>query len=194
MITIHDCEQGSADWHAIRDGLITGSMAEKLLTGMGDLDYARNAESKFTGNFATQRGHVLEDRAIALYEKIYKTIVARPGFITNDKYTSCGYSPDGLDVDDQPGVWYRSHLGTLLEVKCFYEKKHMEIFDGHIPVKVMAQIQFGLMICELKQARLIIYNPDIPEPLRAFKVIPIKANRDIQANFKRILSKEPSHV
>lgn len=175
MITQHAVQQGSEEWQQIRAGKYTGSNAHKLLR-YGAIDYALTEAGAFGGNFYTKRGHVLEDEAIELYEQIYGRQVERPGFITNDKYTICGYSPDG--VDDQ----------ILLEVKCFNQKRHMTIYKGDIPLEILAQIHFGLMITELKQARLLIYNPDLEIPF-AFKAIDIKSNRNIQANFKRKLMK-----
>lgn len=176
-VTIHDeILQGSDAWQQLRKDRYTGSNADKLLK-FGTIQYAKNSDNNFWGNFHTQRGHILEDSAIEIYSQINKRTVNRPGFVTNDRFPTCGYSPDGIDGS------------ILLEVKCFIEAKHMAIFGGNIPFKVLAQIYFGLLITECDEARLIIYNPDL-EVKWCYKSIVIKRNRNVNQNFKRILNRE----
>lgn len=174
MITTHDIEQGSPAWHEARAGKFTGSNADKLLSSFGAHEYAKAIEASFTGNFHTKRGHILEDEAIELYTTITKQDVKHCGFVTNSEYPDCLYSPDGLTD---------THI---IEVKCFAEKAHMAIFKGDIPRKVLAQVHFGMLICERKAGRLVIYNPDL-QPQKAFKIIEIAYDQRIQDNFKRIL-------
>jgi YqaJ-like viral recombinase domain len=181
MVTIHSVPQGSDSWHALRAGKYTGSNAWKLLR-YGAIDYALTEQSSFNGNFYTKRGHILEDEAIELYEAITGRHVERPGFVTNDEFPSCGYSPDGLD------------LTPTLEVKAFNIEKHLRIINGDIPFEVLAQVHFGLLICDRSCANLLPYNPDVENPKEAFKIITIKRNRNIINNFKRILRKEPAHA
>lgn len=203
LVRIHNVEQGTPEWHQLRDGLYTGSNADKLLK-FGAIDYSKAAETGFGGNFYTRRGHKLEDEAIALYEQIAGRRVTRPGFVTNDAFPGCGYSPDGLDggyATNEDGSYRLDRLtGILLEVKCFTEPKHLAIYEGETPFKILAQIHFGLFICGLKEARLIIYNPDMKDragnfdPHRALKIIPVKANRNIANNFKNKLLKGGTHA
>lgn len=200
MITIHDVEQGTEEWKQIRDGLYTGTGAEKLLehsTKTKFIDgvsssYAVSEITKFKGNFYTKRGHVLEEEAINIYEAIKKESVRRAGFVTNSKYPNCGYSPDGFPID------------RTLEVKCFTKEKHLQLIAGNISAKILAQIHYGMLICDVKLCDFIPYNPDFAkkqlvidgelvnnpdyDPKKAFKIIPIKYNPKIAANFKRILS------
>jgi hypothetical protein len=192
MITEYDFEQGSPEWHNKRDGRYTGTGAEKLLSYSGQIkvvdgvasNYALTEITGFGGNFYTRRGHVLEDRAIGLYQKITGHSIRRPGFVTNSKYPTCGYSPDGFDET----------LDIPLEVKCFDENKHMTMFDGDVPVKVLAQIHFGQLIWQKRGARLLIYNPDIADPFYCFKIIDIKYNRNIQNNFKQKLMPKEAYA
>lgn len=186
-ITVHNVAQGSAEWLEARVGKYTGSNAYKLLSSFGATAYAQAIHDSFEGNFYTKRGHLLEDEAIELYEAIYKTSVERPGFITNDDFPTCLYSPDGIDGD------------YLLEVKCFNKDKHTRIYNGDIPLPIKAQIHFGLLITGKKKGILIIYNPeftrgDNPEPRKAFKCIAISRNPMIAANFKKILTEEVAHA
>lgn len=176
MIKIHEVEQGGETWHELRDGKYTGSNAHKLLK-FGAIKYSLTETNNFKGNYYTKRGHILEDEALEIYEAINGRRVLRHGFITNSDFPTCGYSPDGIDE------------AILLEVKCFNQKKHLDMVAGEIPFSILAQIHFGLLICGLREARLIIYNPEL-EAGKAYKAIAIKGNRNIQNNFKAILSEE----
>ena len=173
IVTLHNVTQGSQAWLDLREGLYTGSNAHKLLK-YGNIDYALSQINGFKGNFWTNRGHILENEAIELYEQIKSTSISRVGFVTNSIYPDCGYSPDGFARD------------ILIEVKCFSKDKHMTIVRGDIPMEIHAQVQYGMMICNQTMCHLIAYNPDL-EVSDAFKVIEIKANRKIHANFRRIL-------
>lgn len=177
LVTIHDVGQGTDAWHKLRSGLYTGSNAWKLLK-YGAIDYALTQQSSFSGNYFTKRGAALEPECIELYEAIAKSHVQRPGFVTNSDFPTAGYSPDGLTDN------------TLIEVKCFNEKRHLAIYDGGVPFEIQAQIYFGMLLTEFKKAKLLIYNPDLEDPKKCFKIIDIPYNRNIQNNFKRILRKE----
>lgn len=196
VITYYDVEQGSDQWLADREGNYTGSNAYKLLGGIGVLEYAKAEDSGFSGNFHTKRGHLLEPKAIALYEKVKGIEVQRTGYIKNSLYPGCLYSPDGFTDD------------TLVEVKCFSKKKHLEIWNAKtwldIDVKITAQIHYGMLITGRKIANLVIYNPNFAkrhimgdygalidnpdyDPKKAFKIIVIKRDVTIANNFKKIL-------
>lgn len=177
-VTILEIQQNSDEWLKAREGLVTGSNADNLLTR--GLDEALKLNySRFRGNFYTKRGHILEDQALIIYEAVHGVTVNRVGLVTNDKYPNAGCSPDGV-----AGDW-------LLEVKAFNERKHNEIVDVKtIPFKIMAQLQFNMMITELKKARLIMYNPDIEDHDAAYREIEVKAIPKIQLNMARKLRNE----
>lgn len=144
MIKWFDVEQGSPAWKLLRKGLWTGSIAIRLLQGK-----PLPQEYDFAGNDATRRGHALEVASIREYERKYRTKVQRPGFVTNSVYRNAGYSPDGID-----GVW-------LLESKSFNGKRHDDLAAGKIPLEVLVQIFFGMIITGLRKARLLAYNPEV---------------------------------
>lgn len=179
MVTLHDVLQGSPEWLAARENMYTGSNAYKLLTSFGAGDHAKAVHSEFKGNFHTMRGHLLEDEAIELYEAITNTKVSHIGYITNDFYNNCLYSPDGFTD---------SHL---IEVKCFSEKPHMELWNAkstlEIPLKILAQIYYGMMITEKRKARLVIYNPRL-EAKKAFKITDIDYEPLINKRLTKILT------
>lgn len=177
MIQVHDVEQGTDQWLELRAGKFTGSNADKLLS-FGAIDYSLTESGKFRGNFWTKRGHILEKEAIELYEQIKNTSVERVGFVTNSSWPAAGYSPDGLLSD------------RTIEVKCFDIKKHKEILSGAIPFKVLAQIHFGMLICDKNQVDLIVYNPSQELEVKdQFKIFNIKGKRQIKSNLNNILTR-----
>lgn len=188
MIQLHKLDQGSEEWLQLRADHYTGSGADKLLSHADKIKIVDGVASAYSlaeitgfgGNFWTNRGHILEEEAVELYEAITGTEVDRSvGFITNDRFPTCGYSPDGL-----PPV-------PLLEIKSFDKPHHMQLInakrESDIPLKIRAQVHFGLLISGRKLAHLVPYNPNL-DPEVAFKIIPIRANRNIQRNFIRLLA------
>lgn len=154
MIIYHSVKQGTPEWLKLREGLWTGSKAIRLLQGKPYVE-----ERQFEGNYYTKRGQVLENLAIAEYERKYKCFVARPGFVTNTVYPNAGYSPDGIDK------------ATLLEVKCFNGKRHEDLVAGRIPLEVLVQIYFGMVITGKRKARLLAYNPEYSQSLTVIEIL-----------------------
>lgn len=169
-VTIHDVEQRSPEWFALREPRVTASDAYKLL--VGGFEYAKEP-TKFKGNWHTRRGQTLEPEAIEIYERINGVDVLLVGFVTNSKYPKAGASPDGI-------------TDKYIEVKCFGDNKHRMIVDQdtviRYAIEAYAQIQFGLMVTELDVAHLVLYNPDL-DSFEAFKVIEIKRDERLIANF-----------
>lgn len=156
MVTIHSVKQGTDEWHGLRVQYPhTASLAYVLLTK------GKNAASNKFGvrgtGFWAERGHILEEEAVDVYNAVYGVEIERVGFVTNDQYPNCGYSPDGLLPS------------RGIEVKCFKEEKHLACLTD-IPTEVYAQVQFGMMVAELPDCDLIFYNPDIEDSNLCFKV------------------------
>jgi len=172
MLKIWPIEQRSEDWYKIRANLVTASNAGRLLSS--GKDKALEPRSSGTGR-AAERGLTLEPEAIELYEVIKGVKVDRPGFITNTDYPIAGASPDGI-VDD-----------TLIEVKCFGNNKHLDINKDNIPFEVIAQVQFSMMVCDLQNCDLVLYNPDVEDLKNAMKIIRIERDEDIIKNIKKKL-------
>jgi hypothetical protein len=153
MIIYHDVEQGTPEWHALRAPLWTGSKALRLLQGK-----SLPEDREWRGNDATRRGQMLEYSAIREYERKYRRKVARPGFVTNTVYTNAGYSPDGID-----GGW-------LLECKAFNGVRHEDLVAEKIPLIVLVQIYFGMIITGKRKARLLAFNPEFEEQLTVIEI------------------------
>lgn len=170
MIIWHDVEQGSQAWKLLRAPLWTGSKAIRLLQGKPLLP-----DGEWGGNDATRRGHALEVAAIREYERKYRTKVQRPGFVTNTVYPNAGYSPDGIDH-----AW-------LLEAKAFNGTRHEDLVAEKIPLIVLVQIYFGMIITGKRKARLLAFNPEYEQQL---VVIEITYDRLIGDNIRKKLRQD----
>lgn len=171
--TIHNCAQNSAEWFELRKGRVTASNAWKLL----QKGYKEATEQKpVPTTRAMQRGKDLEPEALEIYSRVKGDVdVMTVGFVTNPKYPNAGASPDGIVGD------------KLIEVKCFGEKKHLDVAKGNIPFEVMAQVQMQMMICELEECDLVLYNPQL-DAKDAFKILTIQADPVIHRNIAKHLN------
>lgn len=169
---IHDIDQKSDEWKALRLGRITGSIMHKFMTknrkGDGLGETALNAvyelmAQRLTGidetpdlsnNIHIQRGNELEPRAIAEYEIETFNVVKQVGFIEIDDLI--GGSPDGLVGND-----------GLIEVKCKNNANHLRsIIDarnGIIDKAHVIQMQFLLWITERKWCDYVLYNENFTQ-------------------------------
>lgn len=174
MVIRHNVIQGSLEWQHLREGRYTGSNADKLLK-YGAIKYSLTEAAEIFSTYATNRGHTLEPEALELYEEIYHIPIETTGIIYNNLYPNCAYSPDGLTKD------------ILLEVKCFYEDRHLDLVSKkELPFEILAQVHFGMLICELPLAHVILYHPKV-EAKKALKIFEVKQAPKIKANFKKIL-------
>lgn len=164
MIKIHKVEQNTPEWDELHKGRWTGSTAIKLLQGKQLPKWGG-----FEGNKYTKRGKVLEHIAIREYTRETGVKPSIVGFVTNSKYINAGCSPDAIAGD------------TLIEVKCLNGEKHERLISGEIPLEYMAQIQFGMVICDLKKAQLLAFNPEYEKQLT---IIDINYDPEIADNIR----------
>ncbi len=110
---IHDCPQRSAEWFAVRAGLLTASVAGDILATRKDGKESaarrdlrvRLALERVTGesqerafdNSDLQRGRELESEALAAYEGRSGHLMSGVGFVSRDDLP-IGCSPDGALV------------------------------------------------------------------------------------------------
>lgn len=159
MIIFHDnIIQGTPEWFAKKAGLWSGSTALRLLQGKILLP-----QSDWGGNDATRRGQLLEITCIREYERKYRCKVYRTGGVTNTVYPNAWYSPDGI------------HGGWLLECKAFNGERHKNLAAGNIPLEVLVQIYFGMIITGKRKARLLAFNPEYEEQLTVIEITYDKA-------------------
>lgn len=178
---IHDCEQRSDEWRALRLGKLTGSRAGDAVDfrkdgkeGAARRDYrielvaerltGQACESDYLGPDMV-RGIELEPEAIALYEVQTGQLVAPVGYLEHDTEPA-GVSPDGV-VDGFAG---------LVEVKCPRPATHLKYLrSGAVPFEYAAQIAHALVISGAQWCDFISYSPVFPEDLRLFVC---RVNRD----------------
>lgn len=155
---IHNCDQGSHEWHQIRIGKITGTRLKKMLakdnlslldeliaeeeTGLTDDDDFVSEEM--------QRGIDLEPLAIQEYSNITGHEVDHPCLIQSSEWPILMMSPDG-------------YIGTTgaVEIKCPKTKNHIKyIRQGKIPNEYKEQIWCYFMVNpELQWLDFVSYDP-----------------------------------
>jgi len=155
---IHNCDQGSHEWHQIRIGKITGTRLKKMLakdnlslldeliaeeeTGLTDDDDFVSEEM--------QRGIDLEPLAIQEYSNITGHEVDHPCLIQSSEWPILMMSPDG-------------YIGTTgaVEIKCPKTKNHIKyIRQGKIPNEYKEQIWAYFMVNpDLQWLDFVSYDP-----------------------------------
>ena len=169
-LTIYDAAdipQGSSQWLEARRGIVTASVAGKLLTSTGKVannDTSRAlietlALERLTGRvqplpatFDMRRGTILEDDARNVYADRYGP-VTEVGFgrIDGDGY-SYGASPDGL----------RGGHGGL-EIKCPKPPTHFRtILDGEVPRQYLPQIHMNMLVFDAEWWDFMSHDPGQP--------------------------------
>ena len=162
-----DLIQGTDEWHAARCGMVTASVAGKLLTStlkVADNESSRGvvltmAAERITGHVDETytgpdmwRGHEDEPLARDAYAE-HIAPVDEVGFMVRDfgDYR-IGYSPDGLVGDD-----------GQIEIKSRLQKLHLRtILVDQIPAEHMAQLQCGLLVSGRDWCDFISYCGGMP--------------------------------
>ena len=201
-VHMHNVEQGTDEWHALRCGKLTASEVSNIVTST--LQIAANDKTRALANkvaieritgisedtFTSDkmlRGHIDEEVARSLYSAKHAP-VTEVGFITNDRLPNFGYSPDGLVGDDgQIEIKSRDphlHLASIIAA---------EDGDG-IPKEYMAQVQSGLLLSGRDWCDYISFSHGLP--MMRWRVFPdqeymaaiIKAAEQFEATVKRIIA------
>ena len=180
---IHDVEQRSDEWYALRAGMPTASEFSKIVTSKGEPSksaatyaltlaaelFAGRPVDAWEGNVWTERGREMETHAIGLYEFTRDLDVERVGFVTDDA-GEIGCSPDGFVGDD-----------GLVEVKCLKAENHVKAIiyfqkHGRCPTDYVQQAQGQMMICWRAWCDIVFFHPVLP-----LLVIRQEPDRDVQA-------------
>lgn len=164
MITIHNVEQGTKEWLALRAGLITSCVMKHFVTAtlkIANNDKTRKIhyklaseritgylENGFSGN-DMERGTFEEPLARDLYNEDKDIKAVEYGFITNIiEGVKVGYSPDGLVGSD-----------GLIEIKSAKQSIQVErIVSGCVPPEHLPQIHFGILVSERKWCDFVGYS------------------------------------
>lgn len=186
---VHEVEQRSEAWYALRAGKPTASEFSKIITSKGEPSksaagyaltlaaemFAGRAVDAWEGNQWTERGREMEARAISLYEFARDARVVPVGFVTDDS-GGIGCSPDGFIGDD-----------GLVEIKALKAEHHIKAILYHrkyraAPPDYIQQTQGQLMICERAWCDLVFFHPVLP--LLIVRQVP---RPEIQAAIRREL-------
>lgn len=134
-------DQRTTDWHKWRALGIGASEAAAIMGVSPYMTIVDLYEQKvglkpgFKGNWATERGNLLEPKARADYELRHE-IEAPPALVVHSKYDYLRASLDG----------YNPERGIVLEIKCPGEKDHKLALEGKVPVHYYPQVQHQLMV------------------------------------------------
>jgi len=166
---IHEMEQRSPEWFAVRLGKITATSFDTMANGkpatIKELCRATAAE-RFFGcsaerpyvNAAMETGIAREAEARATYEMAAFEHVREVGFVELDEYIGC--SPDGL-VGEDGGC----------EIKCPELKAHSRYYAGDIDSKYRWQVQGALWVTGRKWWDFVSYLPEAAEPAKRLVVM-----------------------
>jgi len=164
---VYRCQQGTAEWSALRSGIPTASAFDNILTPKGSRStsatkylhtlLAERMMGKPIVQFQSmwmERGQTLESEAVAHYESLHEVDTEKVGFVTNDART-IGASPDRF-------VGERG----LLELKCPSEHVHV----GYMLTKSVAaayypQAQGQIWVTERDWSDVVSYHPDLPHAI-----------------------------
>lgn len=167
---IHEMEQRSEEWHAIRKGKMTASEATTIAAnGKGLETYihkivvskiTEKEQSTFKGNNHTDRGHELEPEGRIAYEIARDVTVRQVGFIEMDEYVGC--SPDGL-VGEDGGI----------EIKCPDDVKFFKLLigDEKPDEEYIWQCQMFLLVTGREWIDLYFYNPNFTESMIIVRIV-----------------------
>lgn len=167
---IHNFEQHSEEWYAIRCGRFTASKADTIAvagTGLETLCFNIVAE-KLTGrkeetfkSAAMEQGNELEAVARTLFEMKTGYTVEEVGFVEIDDLE--GSSPDGL-----------IHIGdelTGVEFKCPQDNTYAKLlFDRKIKPEYYAQMQMQMRHVGARRWFYCVYNPHFAEEMVIIEV------------------------
>ncbi len=161
---VHNCEQGSPEWHACRIGIPTASMFATVMAKGKDGGASVTRKTymhKLAGEIITgelvegytnehmERGKLMEDEARKFYSFLTDANPERVGFIVNGPK---GCSPDSL-IDNN----------GLLEVKTKLPHLTIEcILRDDFPPEHKAQCQGAIWVAEREWIDIAVYWPKMP--------------------------------
>lgn len=174
---VHNFEQGTPEWFAVRRGKMTASNATAIGNcGKGLVSYIEEMMSEYYSSgekeqFSskdTDRGHELEPIARQIYEFENDLVVDEVGFIEFNEYV--GASPDGLIGEDGG-----------LEIKCVDDKKyfkHLLYGESMIESDYKWQVQMNLLVSGRQWWDLVYYNPNFKQSMCVYRIYPDKEKFD----------------
>ena len=167
---IHEMQQRSDEWYAVKCGKISASSVSDVLAGGKGITrkkyMMRLLAENVSGipqetykNGAMEWGIETEPLAKRAYEDSNYVAVKEVGFVEIDEFTGC--SPDGMIGDD-----------GLIEIKCPNTSTHLGyILENKMPSEYVLQVQMQLWVCDRKWCDFVSYDPRVPKrPLWSIRV------------------------
>lgn len=164
MMQIHEMEQGTPEWFAVRMGLPTASQFATIMAkgrSGGDSKTRQTYLYKLAGEILTgdpmdsfsnhhmERGHEMEPEARSYYAFMHDVEPQQVGFITNGPK---GCSPDSLVGND-----------GMLEIKTKLPHLMLAVLEAdQFPAEHRAQCQGQLWVAEREWIDLTCYWPKMP--------------------------------
>jgi hypothetical protein len=165
----YKCPQGSPEWFRIRQGVVTASEVDSIITpewkprtGEGVKTYMcqkiaerlmryEEGEAHGAPSWAADQGKILETLAIPWFEFETGLAVERVGFCLSDD-GRIGCSPDGL-IGDDAGI----------ETKCPQPKQQIRyLLAGGVPKEYLAQVYMSLLVTGRATWWFVSYSQDLP--------------------------------
>lgn len=162
---IHNIQQGSDEWYAIRRLKLTASNATAIANQGKGLETLVNnlileaisPQERYT-NDDIERGNELETFARTVYEFENNVTVKQVGFVEYSPFSGC--SPDGLVGDD-----------GLIEIKARNDKKHLELLlTDKLDSDVIWQMNMQMLCTGRYWCDFISYNPNFKQALYVQRV------------------------
>lgn len=178
-------EQNTEEWLEWRKGKITGSRLGDVIVKRGTgrklgfyevLAERLSIQTETDNVDAMQRGHDLEEVAVAEFEEITgKKVKTNCGVWVSDSNENIAISPDGEISKTE-----------ACEVKCLSSAKHLQAyFEKEIPSEYEAQsMQYFIVNEKLEQLHFIFYDPRIPAKPLHFITIDRSVCADIIKTYK----------
>lgn len=187
-VVIHNVEQGSEEWHALRNQYpLTASKAYAIGIGGKGLETLvwekmterySSGEAERYSNDHMERGIELEPQARSLYELETGNNVETVGFVTNESISKVGgASPDGLIGSD-----------GLFENKCPSDANffRMLVEGMSVDTQYAWQCQMQMLFTERKWCDLCLYNPNFKQ---SFLITRLKIDSEMQKALREGLAK-----
>lgn len=169
--TIHDCEQRSPEWFAVRTGVLTGTAAADMMATIksGEAAARKNLRCRLalelltkapeikdlSGIAAVQRGVELEPKARDRFEAEQLTSVRQTGFVRHNELLA-GASLDG-DLDN---------MSEILEIKCPNSATHWAYIEaGVLPRDYLWQVTHACWLTAAKWVNFVSFDDRFPPGL-----------------------------
>lgn len=164
---IHDVEQRTSMWHALRIGHMTGSIYHKLFKrtskGLPSKDnetyFRSNVIENYTNSYLMpnplQRGEEAEAYALDLLHRLHPEYeINRVGFVQSKEFKYVGVSPDGFLDDDK-----------LIEIKTLGGKSFLEMVEtDQIPEEYLFQMRLQCYVTNRNRCLFFAFCPYMREP------------------------------